>query len=86
MKSSNLASSSFPQNEKWIIDRMPAMRSLKPRSTYMEWFIDLLKCITPPANVNVYSLDIIIDTYIPGTLIEGTLRQRNTNPAQTFMC
>ena len=62
-KSSNSVSSSSPQIAKWIIDRIEAIRSLKPcsmlkpRSTYLEWFIDILKYIMPPANVNAHSLD-----------------------------
>ena len=65
MKSSNSVSSSFPKIAKWIIDHMAAMSSLKPRSTYMEWFIDLLKYIIPPTDVNAHSLDIITDMYMP---------------------
>ena len=60
MKSSNSVSSSFPKIAKWIIDHMAAMSSLKPRSTYMEWFI-----IIPPTDVNAHSLDIITDMYMP---------------------
>ena len=50
------------------------MRSLKPRSTYMEWLIDLLKYITLLANVNEHSLDIIIGMYIPRSV------KMETNP------
>ena len=53
---------------------MAAMRSLKPRSTYMEWLIDLLKYITLLANVNEHSLDIIIGMYIPRSV------KMETNP------
>ena len=59
---------------------MAAMSSLKLRSTHIEWFIDLLKYITPPTNVNAHSLDIIMDMYIPRIVKEGTRRQRSTNP------
>ena len=72
MKSSNSVSSSFPQIPKWINDGMAAMHSLKPRSTYMEWFIDSLKYITSPAKVNAHSWDIIMDIYIPRSVKEGT--------------
>ena len=59
---------------------MVAMHSLKPRSTYMECFIDLLKYLTLPANVNAHSLDIIMDMNIPRSVKEGTRKQRSTNP------
>ena len=57
---------------------------LKPRSTYLEWFIDILKYIMPPANVNAHSLDIIIDICIPRSVKEGTRRKRSTNPGPNF--
>ena len=34
----------------------------------------------PPANVNLHSLDIIMDTYIPKDVKEWIGRQRSTNP------
>ena len=45
----------------------------------MEWFIDLLKYIRPPANVNACLLDIIMDMYMPKSVKEGSRRQRSTN-------
>ena len=59
---------------------MVAMRSLKPRLTYMECFIDLLKYLTLPPNVNAHSLDITMDMNIPRSVKEGTCWQRRTNP------
>ena len=59
---------------------MAAMHSLKPRSTYMEWFIDLLKYITQPGNVNAHSLDIIMDMNIPRRVKKETHIQRSTSP------
>ena len=53
---------------------------LKSRSTYLEWFIDILKYIMPPANVNARSLYIIIDICIPRSVEEETRRKRSTNP------
>ena len=84
MKSSNSISPSFAQTAKWIIDVMAAMHSLKLRSTYMEWFFDLLKYFTQPANVNVRSLDIIMDMNIPRSVKEGT-RKKVLIQDQTFM-
>ena len=55
------------------------MCSLKPRSIFTEWFIKLLKYITPPANVNAHSLNMTMDMYIPRRVKEGTCRQRSTN-------
>ena len=80
MKSSNSVSSSFPQNTKQIIDGMVAMRSLKPRSTYMEYFIDLLKYLTLRANINTHSLDIKMNMNMPRSVKEETRTQRSTNP------
>ena len=39
------------------------MCSLKPRSTHMEWVIDLLKYIMLAANVNAHSIDIAKPAY-----------------------
>ena len=58
---------------------MAGMRSLKPRSTYMEWLIDLLKYITLLANVDAHSLDIIIDMCILGSVKMGTNPGTNLN-------
>ena len=46
----------------------------------MECFIDLLKYLTLPANVNAHSLDIIMDMNIPRSVKDGTQRQRSTDP------
>ena len=60
---------------------MVAMRSLKPRSTCMESFIDLLKYLTLPANVNAHSLNIIMDMNIPRSVKNRELTDnRSTNP------
>ena len=58
---------------------MAGMRSLKPRSTYMEWLIDLLKYITLLANVDAHSLDIIIDMCILRSVKMGTDPGTNLN-------
>ena len=60
---------------------MVAMRSLKPRSTCMEYFIDLLKYLTLPANVNAHSLNIVMDMNIPRSVKNRELADnRSTNP------
>ena len=46
----------------------------------MECFVDLLKYLTLPANVNAHSLDIIMDMNIPRSVKDGTQRQRSTDP------
>ena len=48
------------------------MRCLKSRATYMEWYTDFLEYVTPPANVNVHSVDIVVDMHIPGRGKEAT--------------
>ena len=58
---------------------MVGMRSLKPRLTYMEWLIDLLKYITLVANVDAHSLDIIIDMYMLRSVKMGTNPGTNLN-------
>ena len=45
----------------------------------MEWFVDLLKYIIPPANVNAHSLHITVDIYLPRSVKEGIRGQRITN-------
>ena len=56
------------------------MRSLKPRSIYMEWLIDFFKYITLPANVNADSLDNIMDINIPISVKGRPCRQKSTIP------
>ena len=46
----------------------------------MECFVDLLKYLTLPANVNAHSLDIIMDMNIPRSVKDRTQRQRSTDP------
>ena len=58
---------------------MAGRRSLKPRLTYMEWLIDLLKYITLVANVDAHSLDIIIDMYMLRSVKMGTNPGTNLN-------
>ena len=79
IKTSNSVSSTFTQIAKFI-DGMAAMHFLKPRSTYGEQFNDLLKYITPLANVKVHSLEILMDMSTPKSVNEWTRTQRSNNP------
>ena len=64
-KSNIKTSNKFAKIAKWMIDGMATMYNLKPRSTYMERLIDLLKCYhatrtqrstNPGPDVNVLGL------------------------------
>ena len=52
----------------------------KTKINIHEWFIGLLKYVTPPENVNAPSLDIIMNMYIPRSVKERIRGQRSANP------
>ena len=80
MKNSNSVSCCFPTNSKWIYDGMAVMRAIKPRKTYFEWCVEILRYIKPPENANATSVDIVMDMYVEKSVKEGTRRQRGCKP------
>ena len=48
LKQSDEVRKDYPKNAKWIIDGMTAIRSVKPRNTYEEWFLALTNYMKPP--------------------------------------
>ena len=59
---------------------MAAFRSVKPKDTYEDWLVQMIKFLTPPANANAHSLDIIMDNYIERSVKEGTRQNRAGDP------
>ena len=48
LKECDAISTAYPIDAKWIIDGMAVVRSVKPKSTYLDYFHNLLKSILPP--------------------------------------
>ena len=48
-------------NAKWIFDGMAIIQSIKPSTTYKEFFKSLLHAVTPPADSSPISIKIIMD-------------------------
>ena len=63
IEQSKAAAHECPQNARWLIDGMAAMRSIKPKPTYREWLINLLRLVTPRDNLIPIDLEIINNTY-----------------------
>jgi hypothetical protein len=63
IEQSEAAAHECPQNARWLIDWMAAMRSIKPKLTYREWLINLLRLVTPRDDLIPIDLEIINDTY-----------------------
>ena len=59
----NSKSSNCSLNATWIIDEMFAVRSVQPRDTYRQYFVDLFKYIIPPKSAQAKELHIVMDTY-----------------------
>ena len=59
---------------------MAAFRSVKSKDTYEDWLVQMIKFLTPPANANAHSLDIIMDNYIERSVEEGTQQNRAGDP------
>ena len=47
------SSEDFVKNAEWVFDGMSAVRCVKPKETYEEWFAELLKYFTPPSDACV---------------------------------
>ena len=53
-----------PQNARLLIDEMAAMRSIKQKATYRDWFISLFKLVTPRDDRNPIRIEVINDSYL----------------------
>ncbi|CAB3994511.1 Hypothetical predicted protein, partial [Paramuricea clavata] len=62
---SEAAAQECPQNARWIGWQM---RYIKPKPTYREWLINLLRLVTPRDDLNPTGLEIINDIYYQGSV------------------
>eukprot|EP00794_Sanderia_malayensis_P001642 gene1642-1825_t len=65
-----------PENARWLIDGIAAMRCVKARETYKEWLRALLKFSTPPLQSRPLSVEIINNTYRKDSVKSGTRQRR----------
>ncbi len=48
-----------PKRARWIIDGMALFRIVKPKDTYREWFVSVLRCASPPKEANPSRIEIV---------------------------
>ncbi len=73
-----------PQNARWLIDGMAVMRSIKPKASFSDWFIGLLKFVTPRDDRDPIQIEIINDTYLKESVKSGTREKRGKEEEFTF--
>ena len=59
-----VSSQSYPSSAVWIYDASRVIRIVPPRSTYREYFDDLIEKMTPPPETNPISVHMILDKYL----------------------
>ena len=74
-----------PANARWLVDGMAAMRSVKPRETYKEWFTALLRFSKPPVESCALSVEMINDTYRKESVKGGTRLNRGNVSKRTYI-
>ncbi len=73
---SDATTQSCPQNARWLIDGMAAMRSIKPKATYRDWLVSLLKFTLPRDDRDPIRVEIVNDTYYKESVKSGTRDKR----------
>ena len=53
-----------PENARWIIDNMAAIRCVKPKDTYRAWIKSFLDFVTPYNFYSPIALELVSDTYL----------------------
>ena len=76
IEEANAITNVYPENARWLIDGIAAMRCVKARDTYKEWLLALLKFSTPPFQSHPLSVEIINDTYRKESVKSGTRLRR----------
>ena len=82
---SNALTTECPTDAVWLIDRMAAFRSLKPKSTYAEWFLHVLKSVTPSCDARPKKIALINDTYRPDSIKAGTRETRGASSRRVYL-
>ena len=53
-----------PKSAVWIVDRIAAVRYIRPRPKYRARMNSLIKFVTPEAELNVCQVHILNDSYL----------------------
>ena len=65
-----------PKHCDWLVDRMAAVRAVKPRRTYKEWIKALIVYMTPPDDAEPIQFGMINDVYIKESVKSCTRSKR----------
>ena len=84
IEEANAISIACPENARWLVDGMAAMRCVKARASYKEWLLAPLKFSTP-IHSHPLSVKIINDTYRKDSVKSGTMQKRGDVSARTHI-
>ena len=82
---SNALTIECPTDAVWIIDGMAALRSIKPKGTYAEWFLYVLQCSMPKTDARPQKIAFINDTYRVDSIKAGTRKTRGTSSRRVHL-
>ena len=85
IEEANGISNACPENARWLVDGMAAMRCVKARATYKEWLLAILKFSTPPIHSHPLPVKRINDTYRKDSVKYGTRQKRGEEFARTHI-
>ena len=85
IEEANAISNACPENARWLVDAMAAMRCVKARATYKEWLLAILKFSTPPIHSHPLPVKRINDTYRKDSVKNGTRQKRGEEFARTHI-
>ncbi len=63
IQESEALTATHPKNAAWIFDGMAILRSVKPKNTYREWLLQVLKTVTPDKAVHPKKIEVVFDNY-----------------------
>ena len=76
IKEADATVNQYIPNAKWIFDGMAIVRSVKPSTTYEEFFKCMLLPFTPPKDSSPKLIEIIMDNYLANSIKESTRQKR----------
>ena len=82
---SDAAVSNFFPGATWIYDGMAIMRSIKPKSTFGEFFDSFIKLVTPPKSALATSIEIIMDCYYKNSIKDSTRQKRGNTGSRVYI-
>ena len=64
---------------------MAILRSVKPRNTYREWLLQVLKTVTPDRPLHPKKIEVVFDNYSENSIKIGAREKRGTSAKRVHL-